>query len=37
MDVPNFKENVLIFVITVKKVLDLLLTLSQVMTIISYI
>ena len=37
MEVPKFKENVLICVITVKKVRDLLLTLLQVITILAYV
>ena len=37
MEVPKFKENVLICVITVKKVRDLLLTLLQVKKILAYV
>ena len=36
MEESKFKENVLIFVIIVKKVRYLLLTLSQVITILDY-
>ena len=36
MEESKFKENVLIFVIIVKKLRDLLLTLSQVITILDY-
>ena len=36
MEESKFKENALIFVIIVKKVRDLLLTLSQVITILDY-
>ena len=37
MEVPKFKENVLICVITVKKVRDLLLTLLQEKKIVAYV
>ena len=37
MEVPKFKENVLICVITVKKVRDLLVTLLQVKKILAYV
>ena len=37
MEEPIFKENVLICVITVKKVHDLLLTLLEVITILAYV
>ena len=37
MEVPKFKENVLICGIAVKKVRDLLLTLLQVKAILAYV
>ena len=37
MVVPTFKENVLICVITVKKVHDLLPTLLQIIAILAYV
>ena len=37
MEVPKFKKNVLIGVITVKNVHDLLLTHLQVITVLAYV
>ena len=37
MELPNFKENILICVIPVKKVCDLLLTFLHVITILAYV